>query len=374
MFENMSLLSLQQYWWFIVSLLGALFVFITFVQGGQTLLYSIGKDEAQRNVLVASLGRKWELSFTSLVMFGGALFAAFPLFYSVSFGGAYYVWMAILFCFIIQAVSYEYRKKPNNFLGARMYESFLYINGSVGIILIGIAVGTLFTGGHFIKNEMNLSAWTMHSYGLEGALNPFNVALGFTLFFLARVQASLYFINNIAEEIITKNAKNQLFRDALLFLGFFIATIAMLLSMSGVSYHYSFFVVSEYKFLHNFLETPLLLALFLLGTLLVLFALFITLFKKSTKGIWFSGVGTLLVVLSLFCLLGFNATTIYPSLSDLSSSLTIENSSSSHYTLSTMSYVSLGVPFVLAYIIAVWRVMDRKKITSEEIASDAHHY
>ena len=374
MFENMSLLSLQQYWWFIVSLLGALFVFITFVQGGQTLLYSIGKDEAQRNVLVASLGRKWELSFTSLVMFGGALFAAFPLFYSVSFGGAYYVWMAILFCFIIQAVSYEYRKKPNNFLGSRVYESFLYINGSIGIILIGIAVGTLFTGGHFIKNEMNLSAWTLHSYGLEGALNPFNVALGFTLFFLARVQASLYFINNIAEEIIVKNAKIQLFRDALLFLGFFIATIAMLLIMSGVSYHYTAFVVSSYKFLHNFLDAPIVLAVFLLGTLLVLFALFITLFKKSTKGIWFSGVGTVLVILSLFCLLGFNATTIYPSLSDLSSSLTIENSSASHYTLSAMSYVSLGVPFVLAYIITVWRAMDRTKITSEEIASDAHHY
>ncbi|MDD2385015.1 MAG: cytochrome d ubiquinol oxidase subunit II [Sulfurospirillaceae bacterium] len=374
MFENMSLLSLQQYWWFIVSLLGALFIFITFVQGGQTLLYNIGKDEAQRNVLVASLGRKWELSFTSLVMFGGALFAAFPLFYSVSFGGAYYVWMAILFCFIIQAVSYEYRKKPNNFLGSRVYESFLYINGSVGIILIGIAVGTLFTGGHFIKNEMNLSAWTMHSYGLEGALNPFNVALGFTLFFLARVQASLYFMNNIADDSIVKNAKIQLFRDALLFLGFFITTIVMLLVMSGVSYHNTFFVVSEYKFLHNFLNTPLLLALFLLGTFLVLFALFITFFRKSTKGIWFSGIGTVLVILSFFCLLGFNATAIYPSLSDLASSLTIENSSASHYTLSTMSYVSLGVPFVLAYIIAVWRVMDRKKITSEEIASDAHHY
>lgn len=200
MFENLSLFALQQYWWFLVSLIGALFVFITFVQGGQTLLYTIAKNDAQRNVLVASLGRKWELSFTSLVMFGGALFAAFPLFYSVSFGGAYYVWMAILFCFIIQAVSYEYRKKPDNLFGTRTYEMFLFINGSVGIILIGIAVGTLFTGGNFVKDDMNLSSWTLKTYGLEGVLNPFNVALGFTLFFLARVQAELYFLNNIAEK------------------------------------------------------------------------------------------------------------------------------------------------------------------------------
>lgn len=374
MFETMTLLHLQQYWWFLVSLIGALFIFITFVQGGQTLLYSIAKDEAQRDVLVASLGRKWELSFTSLVMFGGALFAAFPLFYAVSFGGAYYVWMAILFCFIIQAVSYEYRKKPHNFLGSRMYERFLYINGSVGIILIGIAIGTLFTGGNFIKNEMNFSMWTTHFYGLEGVLHPFNVALGFTLFFLARTQASLYFINNIAEEAIVRNAKIQLFRDALLFLGFFLATTMMLLVISGVSYHHTLFIVTEHKFLHNFLSSPLLLILFLLGTFLILYALFITLVKGSTKGIWFSGIGTILVVLSLLCLLGFNATAIYPSLSDLASSLTIENSSASHYTLSTMSYVSLGVPFVLGYIFVVWRAMDSKKITSDEIASDTHHY
>ena len=374
MFENLSLFTLQQYWWFLVSLIGALFVFITFVQGGQTLLYTIAKNDAQRNVLVASLGRKWELSFTSLVMFGGALFAAFPLFYSVSFGGAYYVWMAILFCFIIQAVSYEYRKKPDNLFGTRTYEMFLFINGSVGIILIGIAVGTLFTGGNFVKDDMNLSSWTLKTYGLEGVLNPFNVALGFTLFFLARVQAELYFLNNIAEKEIVKNTRIQLVKDAVLFVGFFVLVTVMLLFMSGFAYAGENVFVVEYKFLANFLASPILLILFLTGTLLVLYAVFISLFQNSTKGIWFSGVGTVFVVLSLFCLLGFNNTTIYPSLSDISSSLTIQNSSGSHYTLTAMSYVSLGVPFVLAYIYFVWKSMDKEKVTSAEIEADSHHY
>ena len=374
MFENLSLFTLQQYWWFLVSLIGALFVFITFVQGGQTLLYTIAKSDAQRNVLVASLGRKWELSFTSLVMFGGALFAAFPLFYSVSFGGAYYVWMAILFCFIIQAVSYEYRKKPDNLFGTRTYEMFLFINGSVGIILIGIAVGTLFTGGNFVKDDMNLSSWTLKTYGLEGVLNPFNVALGFTLFFLARVQAELYFLNNIAEKEIVKNTRIQLVKDAVLFVGFFVLVTVMLLFMSGFAYAGENVFVVEYKFLANFLASPILLILFLTGTLLVLYAVFISLLKNSTKGIWFSGVGTVFVVLSLFCLLGFNNTTIYPSLSDISSSLTIQNSSGSHYTLTAMSYVSLGVPFVLAYIYFVWKSMDKEKVTSAEIEADSHHY
>jgi cytochrome d ubiquinol oxidase subunit II len=374
MFENLSLYTLQQYWWFLVSLIGALFVFITFVQGGQTLLYKIGKNEEQRDVLIASLGRKWELSFTSLVMFGGALFAAFPLFYAVSFGGAYYVWMTILFCFIIQAVSYEYRKKPNNFLGQRTYEMFLFINGSVGIILIGIALGTLFTGGHFIKNDMNLSAWTLPSRGLEGALNPFNVVFGLTLFFLARVQANLYFLNNIKDVSIEQNTLGQLRNDALLFVGFFVLFTVLLLTISGYSYGGNGFFIEKFKFLSNFLASPILLILFLSGTVMVLFAIFIALFKNSKNGIWFSGIGTVLVALSLLCLLGFNATAIYPSLSDIQSSLNIENSSSSHYTLTVMSYVSLGVPFVLGYIILVWKAMDKENITSDEIQADVHHY
>lgn len=374
MFETLSLLALQQYWWFLISLIGAFFVFITFVQGGQTLLYTVAKDEKQRNMLIASLGRKWELSFTSLVLFGGALFAAFPLFYAVSFGGAYYVWMAILFCFIVQAVSYEYRVKPNNFLGKRTYEAFLYINGSLGIILIGIALGTLFTGGNFVRNSMNFSAWTLRSYGLEGALHPFNVALGMSLFFLSRVQAALYFINNIDDAHIYVNAKKQLFKDASLFIGFFVLMVVILLVMQGFSYHRGVVFQESYKFLNNFLATPLLVGTFLAGALLVLFAIFITLFQASKRGIWFSGFGVILVVTSFLCLLGFNATPIYPSLAHLPSSLTIENSSSSHYTLTAMSYVSLSVPFVLRYIYVVWRSMDKTKMTSAEIEADSHHY
>jgi cytochrome d ubiquinol oxidase subunit II len=374
MFETLSHEALQQYWWIIVSLIGALFVFITFVQGGQTLLYVLAKNEKERNVLVASLGRKWELSFTSLVLFGGALFAAFPLFYSVSFGGAYYVWMAILFCFILQAVSYEYRKKPNNFFGTRVYETFLFINGSLGVILIGTALGTLYTGGNFIRNEMNFSQWSLPTYGLEAVLNPFNVVFGITLFLLARVQAELYFLSNIEVEAIVKRTRNRLKNDALIFLGFFILCSILLLSMDGFSVKEGVVFVESFKFLKNFLAMPLLLILFIVGLVLIIYALYIALFKNSTKGVWFSGVGTVLVVFALLNLLGFNNTPIYPSLTDLQSSLTIANSSSSHYTLTVMSYVSLGVPFVLGYIYLVWRSMDAAKITSKEIEADHHHY
>jgi cytochrome d ubiquinol oxidase subunit II len=374
MFDMMSLLALQQYWWFLTSLLGALFSFLMFVQGGQTLLNTLGKSEADKNVLIGSLGRKWELGFTALVMFGGALFAAFPLLYAVSFGGAYFVWMAILFSFIIQAVSYEYRKKPDNFLGQRTYETFLYINGSAGIILIGIALGTFYTGGNFIVNEMNLSHWVKPTFGLEAVLNPFNVLFGLSIFFLARAQASLYFINNIAEVAIIKRARNQLRYDAGFFLLAFVSVVVMMMLLSGVAYDAGSVKVVEHLFLKNLISSPLIMLALLLGVALVLYAFFIALFKQSTQGIWFSGVGTVLSVVSLLSLIGFNNTMIYPSLVDLGSSLSIENSSGSHYTLSVMSLVSLMVPFVLAYIILVWRSMDREKITSQEIESDHHHY
>ncbi|MCH9813724.1 MAG: cytochrome d ubiquinol oxidase subunit II [Epsilonproteobacteria bacterium] len=374
MFETFELLTLQQYWWFIIALLGGLFTFIMFVQGGQTLLNTLAKNEMEKSVLIGSLGRKWELGFTTLVMFGGALFAAFPLLYAVSFGGAYYLWMAILFCFIIQAVSYEYRKKPDNFLGQKTFEIFLYINGSIGIILIGIALGTFYTGGNFIKNEMNLSTWTNHSYGLEAIRNPFNMALGLMIFFLARVQASLYFINNIAEKVIVQRARNQLKFDTALFLLFFLIVTSILLMMNGVEYSERGFKVIANKFLYNLLDCYLLLIGFFTGVVMLLYALYSTFFRGSTKGIWLSGLGTVLTVTALLSLLGFNNTAIYPSLSDLNSSLTIENASGSHYTLSTMSYVSLMVPFVLAYIYFVWRTMDKSKITSKEIESDHHHY
>jgi len=376
MFENLSFLALQEYWWFLVAVLAALFILMTFVQGGQTLLYKLGKTEAERDVLVNSLGRKWELSFTSLVMFGGALFAAFPLFYSVSFGGAYFVWMAILFCFILQAVAYEYRKKPDNLYGEKTFETFMFINGSLGVILIGAAVGTLFTGGNFIVNEMNLSRWTMASYGLEAVLDPFNVAFGLMLFFLARILASLYFINNIDEDTIVTRAKEVLKRSTVIFLIIFLYVAGTILVMKGYAYDpvTKNVYVEEGKYLHNFLDMPFVLVIFLAGVLLLLTGIYVTLFKESRKGIWFSGTGTVLTVIALFLILGFNNTVFYPSLSDLQSSLTIENSSGSKYTLTAMSYVSLMVPFVLAYIAAVWRAMDSKKITIKEVEDDPHHY
>ncbi len=374
MFEKLSLDALEHYWWFIIALLAGLFSFIIFVQGGQVLLNTLAKNEEEKDLLVNALGRKWELSFTSLTVFGGALFAAFPLFYSVSFGGAYYAWMAILFCFVILAVSYEYRKKPNNFLGQKVYEAFLYINGSIGIILIGIALGTLFSGGYFVRDSFNAVHWTNKWYGLEAILNPFNVVLGLTLFFLARVNANLYFIKMIDEANIVKRAFKELKIDAALFLLFFLIMLALLLTMRGVSETANGFVIEPYKFLHNFLQEPILLGAFLIGVLLVVWALVVAIFKKNQNAIFYSGFGTVITVTSLFLLLGYNHTAIYPSLSDLQSSLSLHNASSSRYTLVVMSYVSLLVPFVLGYIYLVWKSMDKEKLTIQEIEADSHHY
>ncbi len=376
MFDTLSYLTLQQYWWFLVGLLGALFVFMTFVQGGQTLLWSLGKSEAQRDLIVNVLGRKWELAFTSLVMFGGALFAAFPLFYATSFGGAYYVWMAILFCFIIQAVAYEYRSKPHNVFGKRTYEIFLFINGSLGIILIGTALGTLFTGGNFIVDEMHLSHWTRSSYGLEAVLSFFNVAFGFMLFFLARLLAALYFINAIDDEEIVRRARIVLRYETWIFLILFLYVAGAILTMQGYSYDPVTKVVSAEagKYLHNFEQMPAVALLFVLGVVLLLWGIAVDLFFKSDKGIWPAGVGSVLVVLALFLILGYNHTAFYPSLADPQSSLTIENSSGSRYTLTAMAYVSLMVPFVLGYIIVVWRAMNRTKTSVDEVERDPHHY
>ena len=376
MFEKLSYLELQEYWWFLVALLGALFVFMTFVQGGQSLLHKVGKTELQRDIIVNALGRKWELTFTTLVMFGGALFAAFPLFYATSFGGAYYVWMAILFCFIIQAVAYEYRKKPNNLFGERVYEWFLFINGSLGIILIGIALGTLFTGGNFVINDMNLSHWTTKSYGLEAVLNFFNVSFGLMLFFIARILAALFFIKTVDNEAIIKRSRIVLQYESIIFLLLFAYVVFSILTMNGYSYDPNTKVVSveAMKYLHNFLAMPLVTASFALGAVLFLFGIALTLFSKSENGIFYSGFGIVLVVIALFLILGYNHTAYYPSLVDIQSSLTIENSSGSKYTLIVMSYVSLFVPFVLAYIIVVWRALTSKKITEDEIKNDPHHY
>jgi len=373
MFESLSHLALQQYWWVIVSLLGSILVFLMFVQGGQSLLYFIGKTEEERHLIVNSLGRKWGFTFTTLVTFGGAFFASFPLFYSTSFGGAYWVWMLILVCFVLQAVSYEFRSKPNNFLGQRTYEYFLLFNGIAGTVLVGTAVGTFFNGAVFSVNDMNLSHWETPYHGLEAALHPHNLLLGLSVFLLARVLALLYFINNISNEQIITRSKIRLLRNATAFVVCFITFLVWLMLKDGFNYDPETKVVNiePYKYLHNLLAMPVTLMLLLVGIVLVLYGIIRSLLSSRSKsGIWFAGPGTILAVLSLLLLAGFNHTCYYPSLYDIQDSLTIENSSSSHYTLTVMSYVSLFVPFVLAYIFWAWRTIDKKQITIEELKEE----
>ena len=373
--HSLSLENLQIYWWFIVSLLGGLLVFMMFVQGGQTLIFSLGKDELKKDMLINSIGRKWELTFTTLVMFGGACFAAFPLFYATSFGGAYWVWLAILFCFIIQAVSYEYRKKPDNFLGARTYEIFLFINGSLGVILIGMAVSTFFSGSDFVLNEHNFVEWKTPFRGLEALSNPYLYLLGIAMFFLSRIGGCLYLMNNIADGEFIQNARKQLIINTVLFLPFFLGFLAWILTKDGFAYDANGVVsLVAYKYAINLIEMPVAGALLLVGVLLVLVGIFQGAFTKSIRGIFAYGVGVTLAVTALFLITGLNGTAFYPSFSDLSSSLTIKNASSSHYTLGVMAYVSLLVPVVLAYIFIVWRAIDSKKITQDEIKNDHHAY
>lgn len=387
MFESLSLLSLQQYWWMIISLLGAILVFLMFVQGGQTLIFQLGKTETEKKILVNSLGRKWEFTFTTLVTFGGAFFASFPLFYSTSFGGAYWVWIVILFCFIIQAVSYEFRSKPNNFLGQKTFEIFLFINGALGTILIGAAVSTFFTGSQFSIHKENLAAignpvisqWQGPAHGLEAVLNWHNVALGLAIFFLARILGTLYFMNTVDEKNILGRAKKQLLFNAVPFLIFFLAYVFGLILSKGFAVDPATGIVSmeDFKYLHNLLAMPVVLILFLLGVVFVLWGIILPVWKfekSASKGIWFAGIGTIFTVFSVFLLAGFNNTAYYPSTYDLQSSLTIMNSSSSHYTLTAMSYVSLLVPFVLAYIWYAWRSINSKKIDVAEMESDEHSY
>jgi cytochrome d ubiquinol oxidase subunit II len=376
MFENLSHLALQQYWWVIVSLLGALFVFLTFVQGGQTLIYTIGKNETERSLLVNTLGRKWEFTFTTLVTFGGAFFASFPLFYATSFGGAYWVWMAILFFFVIQAVSYEYRKKPANFLGAKTYEIFLILNGAFGTILVGTAVGTFFNGAMFSLNELNNVSWETPFRGLEAVLTFHNVALGLAVFFLSRVLGALYFINSVDNVHVYGRSKKQVLVNAVPFLVFFLYFLVALLLKDGFAVDPATGTVSmeSYKYLHNLLAMPVVTIILLIGVVGVLWGIASTLFKGAQGGIWFAGGGTELVVWMLLLVAGFNNTAFYPSIADLQSSLTIQNASSSHFTLTAMSYVSLFVPFVLAYIVWFWRAMNNKKIDVQEITEDSHSY
>ncbi|HOO84797.1 MAG TPA: cytochrome d ubiquinol oxidase subunit II [Prolixibacteraceae bacterium] len=367
---------LQEYWWAIISLLGALLVFLMFVQGGQSLIYSVAKNNEQRTIVINALGRKWEFTFTTLVTFGGAFFASFPLFYATSFGGAYWVWMAILLTFILQAVSYEFRSKPANFFGAKVYEAFLVANGLLGTILIGTAVGTFFNGAQFTLNDYHQVTWETSTRGLEAVLNFHNVALGLTVFFLARVLALLYFNNTIEHDEIAKNTRKQLIINVVPFLVFFLLFVVVLLLKDGFAYNPETLVVAlePYKYLHNFLQKPLVLVVFLLGVVLVLWGIYNDLFRKAGKGIWFSGIGTILTVFALFLLAGYNNTCFYPSIADLQSSLHIRNSSSSEFTLSVMSVVSLLVPFVAAYIWIAWRAINNKKIDKDEMKTDTHVY
>ncbi|NTW24366.1 MAG: cytochrome d ubiquinol oxidase subunit II [Lentimicrobium sp.] len=383
MFETFTILTLQQYWWIIISLLASLLVFLMFVQGGQTLLYTLGKTDEERSMIVNTLGRKWELTFTTLVTFGGAFFASFPLFYSTSFGGAYWVWMAILFAFIIQAISYEYRSKPNNFLGKRTFEVFLFVNGALATILIGTAVGTFFNGSLFSVDKMNLtniydsaiSRWETPFHGLEAVLNPHNVALGLAVFFLARILGILYIINSVKDENIFNRAIKQMYYNAVPFLVFFLYFVIALLFKDGFAYSPGTGEVfmEPYKYLHNFLAMPAVLVLFLAGVVLVLAGIALFLFRKSNKGIWYTGPGTVLAVFSLFLVAGLNNTAFYPSTFNLQHSLTIENSSSSHYTLTAMSYVSLFVPVVIAYIYWAWKSINNKQIEASDLKDDQNH-
>lgn len=375
-FGDFELLTLQQYWWIVVSLIGGLFVFIMFVQGGQSLIFKLSKNELEKTMLINAIGRKWELGFTTLVLFGGALFAAFPLFYATSFGGAYWVWLGILFCFIIQAVSYEFRLKPDNFLGQKTYEYFLYINGTLGVFLLGAAISTFFSGSEFSLNSNFFVHWQNDLRGLEALLNPFNYLLGLALVFLARLSGAMYYLNTIDYEPIKERAFESIKIDMALFLLFFLSFLVWIFTKEGFAIdEYGVVFMQKYKYFINFLEMPYLFIAFIVGIIMVCASIFNTITFKKTCCIKIGGVGIVLTVTSLLISVGFNNTAYYPSTYDLQSSLTIMNSSGSHYTLVAMSYASLMVPFVLGYIALAWWSMDRVKITKDEIESaDGHNY
>ena len=371
---------LQSYWWFLISLLGALLVFLMFVQGANTLIFCLGKTPEERRLIINSTGRKWEFTFTTLVTFGGAFFASFPLFYSTSFGGAYWLWMIILFSFVIQAVSYEFQNKIGNFLGVKTFQVCLIINGIVGPLLLGGAVATFFDGSNFLIDKGNLmdglqpviSRWANASHGLDALLDPWNLVLGVAVFLLARILGMLYIKNNIEHEAILERCTKQLPKNAVLFLVFFVAFLIHVLVKVGYTDQGSMGIYEEdMKYLHNLMEMPVLIPILLIGVGLVLWGIFWS--SRCTayrKGIWFTGIGTVLTVLVLFLLAGWNHTAYYPSLADADSSLTLANSCSSEFTLRTMTYVSFLIPFVLAYIIYAWRAIDKKRITQEEIEKE----
>lgn len=371
-----SYIFLQYYWWMIISLLGGLLVFLMFVQGGQSMIFSLPGNETQKTMIINALGRKWEFTFTTLVTFGGAFFASFPLFYATSFGGAYWVWIAILFSFIIQAIAYEFRSKPANILGKKSFDIFLVINGALGPFLIGTAVGTFFTGSQFSLDTMNHVKWANSWHGLEALLNGRNIALGLAVLLLARTNGLLYIINTIDDEDLSARSVRKLTVNAVSFLVFFLFFLVTLLVADGyaVSRDTGEIVIERFKYLNNLLEMPYALILFLAGVAAVLYGMAISIFKGSRKGIWYSGSGTILTVLSLFLIAGLNATSFYPSTYDIQSSLTIRRASSSFFTLKTMMFVSFIIPAVAAYIWVAWKAINNKKITGDEMKEDGHVY
>ena len=381
----MSYEFMQHYWWFLVSLLGALLVFLMFVQGANSLIFSLGADDTERRMLINSTGRKWEFTFTTLVTFGGAFFASFPLFYSTSFGGAYWLWMLILFSFVLQAVSYEFQNKLGNIFGSRFFQIFLVINGIVGPLLLGGAVATFFNGSNFIVEKMNLtdasqpiiSRWANGSNGLDALLDVWNVVFGLAVFFLARILGILYIINNVADDSLRTKCRDKLKLTTALFIVLFLAFLIRTLLKDGFAYDVETGVIAmvPLKYLHNLLDMWYVLILLLIGVVLLLYAILTTIRKKEfISGIWYAGIGVVIVVLCLLLCAGWNQTAYYPSNADLQSSLTIANSCSSEFTLRTMTYVSFLIPFVLAYIVYAWRAIDMKKIDREEITGQDHIY
>lgn len=368
---------LQHYWWFLIALLAGLLIFLSFVQGGNALIFLVGKKEDERQLIVNSTGRKWELTFTTLVTFGGAFFASFPLFYSTSFGGAYWVWILILITFVLQAVSYEFQSKAGNILGKNTFRAFLTINGCLGPLLIGTAVGTFFTGSNFIVNKdavmdvgsPTISRWCSSWHGLEAVTVPFNVEFGLMVMFLSITLGALYMINNISDESVNKRLRKSIIFSFIGFLIFFIAVVINFIVMEGFAVDENGVVSMEKgKYINNYLEMPLVMAMLLIGAILLVIAVALTIFKKGYKrGIWFAGPGTILAVISLFLIVGYNGTAYYPSVADIQDSLTLSNSCSSEFTLKTMAIVSLIIPFVVAYIAYFWRQMDKKSITKEEL-------
>lgn len=380
----MSYIFLQNYWWFIVSLLGGLLVFLMFVQGGNVLLAHRGLSEVQKSMVLNSTGRKWELAFTTLVTFGGAFFASFPLFYSTSFGGAYWVWMLLLLTFVFQAVSYEFQNKKRNLLGNKTFRGFLIANGILAPTIIGAAVGTFFTGSNFIvnkgaillgNNSTSISAWQSGWHGLEALTEPICLTLGLTILFLDILLGALYLLNNITDEDLSNNMRKTIRIVSIPFLVCVLSALALILTADGYAVDETGNVFMEkYKYFFNLIQMKGVMAMLLLGVVAVLAGLFMGAFTKSHRGIWPAGIGTVLVVMAVFFMVGFNGTSYYPSYADISSSLTIRNSSSSIFTLKSMFYVSLAIPFVLAYIIYAWRQMDSKKISEKEVKETSFKY